>query len=356
MSDQKTKTTGHGNDMEAVERAKWLINAMMDEATAPELRSQITEWFESSSDWEAKGEALEEYMYSTLTSAEVPDSRTLRSKAEFMREVGIAPAAARTVTLRRRIFVRVVAAAAVLVSMAAGALLEEVLHDGLLSGGIAENVAAESEPENILVSTVAGIQKEIELEDGTKVWLNEESNVAYREHERYLEMQGKVWFDVAHDETSPFVVKTERMEILVHGTEFSVEQLEGSTVVKLIDGLLDVNLPSGKSARLYSGRQATLVWGTGELIVEPFGQTQDWRTEHVFINGKSVPEILRMTDNFYDVNIHFEAEDFTDAPEYSINLNKRQSLENVLQVLSIISNGFTFERLDDGSVRIICVK
>ena len=356
MSDQKTKKTGHGNDSEAVERAKWLINAMMDDATAPELRSQMTEWFESPEGWDAKGEALEEYMHSTLSPASVPDTRTLRSKAEFLREVGVAPAAARKVPLRRRIFVRVAAAAAVLVSMAAGAFLEEVFHDGLLRGGIAENVTVEPEPENILVTTVAGIQKEIELEDGTKVWMNEESNVAYREHERYLEMAGKVWFDVAHDETQPFVVKTERMEILVHGTEFTVEQFDGYTEVKLIDGLLDVTLPSGKSARLYSGRQATLVWGTDELTVEPFGETQDWRTEHIFINGKTMAEIFRMADNFYDTNIHFEESDFTDAPEYSINLNKRQSLENVLQVLSIISNGFTFERLDDGSVRIICVK
>ncbi len=34
---------------------------MMDDATAPDLRSRMTEWFTDPSGWDMKGEALEEY-------------------------------------------------------------------------------------------------------------------------------------------------------------------------------------------------------------------------------------------------------------------------------------------------------
>ncbi len=368
MDKHKTQIPEHGNDRKAVERAMKLFDAMTDDATAPELCSRMNEWFTDPSGWDAKGEALEEYMHSTLAPAPAPDKHTLRSKEEFLRRLGIipeipaAPVVAtfkhRARPLYHRAYFRMAAVAAILIAMVLGAFLDDMFHDGLFRG-VVENIIADNgtvQPEIVVVKTVEGIQKEINLADGTTVWVNEESNVKYRDGERRLAMQGKVWFDVAHDATSPFVVNTERLEILVHGTEFSVEQLENSTVVRLIDGLLDVKLPSGKEARLYSGRQATLVWGTDELLVEPFGDVQDWRTDHIFINGKTVPEILRMTDNFYDTDIHFEESDFPENEEYSINLNKRQSLENVLQVLSIISNGFTFHRQSDGSVTIICVK
>ena len=53
-----------------------------------------------------------------------------------------------------------------------------------------------------------------------------------------VNVTGEAYFDVAHDADKPFIVQTEGMRIVVHGTKFNVDAFPGSenTLVSLVEG------------------------------------------------------------------------------------------------------------------------
>lgn len=64
------------------------------------------------------------------------------------------------------------------------------------------------------------------LADGTSVWLSPRSKIkipnAFRGNSRTVELDGEGYFSVAKDPKHPFIVKTERFNVEVIGTEFNV--------------------------------------------------------------------------------------------------------------------------------------
>src|SRR5690606_35524383 len=78
-----------------------------------------------------------------------------------------------------------------------------------------------------------GVEKII-LNDGSLVWLRGESQVMYYEKQdegaRYTTFEGEALFEVAKDESHPFIVQCGDIKIKVLGTSFSlkttVEQVE----------------------------------------------------------------------------------------------------------------------------------
>ncbi len=66
----------------------------------------------------------------------------------------------------------------------------------------------------------------LRLEDGTQVWMQDGTELQYAvgagSEERIVRIDGEAYFDVAHDEAHPFVVKTENLSVRVLGTAFNV--------------------------------------------------------------------------------------------------------------------------------------
>lgn len=64
------------------------------------------------------------------------------------------------------------------------------------------------------------------LSDGTKVWLNSESELKYASEfvgeERRVYLTGEAYFEVAHNPNKPFFVEAKNLQIQVLGTSFGV--------------------------------------------------------------------------------------------------------------------------------------
>jgi transmembrane sensor len=96
------------------------------------------------------------------------------------------------------------------------------------------------------ISTGIGEQRQIALEDGTRVFLNTASriSVSYDEHERRVELkEGEVLFEVAKQPQRPFVVRAGDREIRALGTSFAVRRdASGHRVsVTLVEGSVSVS-------------------------------------------------------------------------------------------------------------------
>lgn len=109
------------------------------------------------------------------------------------------------------------------------------------------------------------------LSDGTKVWLNSESELTYPvsslENARNVYLKGEAYFEVARDEKHPFRVECEDSKITVLGTKFNVMAYkgQGNVVTTLVDGR--VRVATGRdSLMLTPGEQA--VSGTDGIDVK----------------------------------------------------------------------------------------
>lgn len=93
-------------------------------------------------------------------------------------------------------------------------------------------------------TTVAGQKSTITLADGTTIRLNSESSLVYPESFdgdiRSVQLVGEAFFDVAHDEKRPFIIKSGDLVTTVLGTSFNISAFP--------DEDIEVTVASGKVA------------------------------------------------------------------------------------------------------------
>jgi len=91
--------------------------------------------------------------------------------------------------------------------------------------------------------------KENELPDGTEIALNQFSSIKYPEKLdnkfRRVELKGDAFFKVERDETRPFIISTQNIEIEVLGTSFYVDSREGQSEIQVIVETGSVAMASG---------------------------------------------------------------------------------------------------------------
>ena len=81
-----------------------------------------------------------------------------------------------------------------------------------------------------------GSKSKVKLPDGSSVWLNAGSILRYSSdfniHHREVYLEGEGYFEVTHDEQSPFLVQTTTITIKVLGTTFNVKAYPEEAVVE----------------------------------------------------------------------------------------------------------------------------
>lgn len=118
-----------------------------------------------------------------------------------------------------------------------------------------------------IVSTKKGERKFLTFNDGTEVWLNNESELKVLKGfgliHRKMELKGEGYFSVAKNKNLPLTVKTKDIEVNVLGTVFNLSAYpEGnSTTTSLIEGkvMLKLNHSNGdKNIVLQPGDQVKI--------------------------------------------------------------------------------------------------
>jgi ferric-dicitrate binding protein FerR (iron transport regulator) len=98
------------------------------------------------------------------------------------------------------------------------------------------------------VTTKPGSKTQIQLPDGSKVWLNASSNLTYNKEFgktfREVELTGEAFFDVVKDPSHPFIIHTKVIDVKVLGTEFNVRSYpnDANTETSLIRGSVEVTV------------------------------------------------------------------------------------------------------------------
>jgi len=98
-----------------------------------------------------------------------------------------------------------------------------------------------------------GKRRQLNLADGTKVWLGPGSRLDYPVKftgtQRQVSLQGEAFFEVAHDAEHPFIIRTGKVSTAVLGTSFNISAYKNSKTVDvtLVTGKVAVELQTGSS-------------------------------------------------------------------------------------------------------------
>jgi len=124
-----------------------------------------------------------------------------------------------------------------------------ILYPGRNRQPLAPNpVQASIAPALNEVVTANGSRTHLTLPDGTKVWLNAGSRLAYDKNygngRREINLTGEAFFDVANNPRQPFIIHTPRMDVRVLGTSFNVKSYaaDKTTEATLVRGSIAVSI------------------------------------------------------------------------------------------------------------------
>ncbi|MFD2889061.1 FecR family protein [Chitinophaga cymbidii] len=202
------------------------------------------------------------------------------------------------------------------------------------------------------VSTPRGRHFQLELPDGTRVWLNALSSLKYpnvfNDGERSVTLQGEGYFDVAKDAAKPFRVKVNGQTIEVLGTGFNVQAYTSTIVTTLIEGAVSVNNGNSRTA-LKPGQQA--VSNDQSIQVRPADMQKAvaWKEGEFRFRSDDMSNIMDQLSHWYDIDVRYTGK----LPEkrYSGSISRHAKIEEVLEMLHVLT-GARFE-LKDAELTVI---
>ena len=148
-------------------------------------------------------------------------------------------------------------------------------------------------------STGIAQTREVTLGDGSRLTLAPQSavNVSFDDHQRQVTLvKGEVFFDVAHDASKPFEVRSDEAVIRVLGTAFDVAQRNAGLSVEVREGTVGVN----KQYRLGAGQRLWIDRRTGiatQSLVMP-GEVAGWIMGAQFFENASVAQVVEQLDRY----------------------------------------------------------
>lgn len=237
----------------------------------------------------------------------------------------------------------------------------------LLIGGAIYFIQAKNTLSNSVVwqsiSTPPGVKSQVQLPDGTIVWLNSETNLSYpssfTDGKRNVKLMGEAFFDVAKDVKHPFVVDLGKINIEVVGTKFDAINYEqdGQTEVVLASGKVKLfekhESKSWLVSEMQPGQQAIYIKAGNTISLKDVDveKYSSWIGGKLIFKDDSMDQIVRKLDRWFNVQIEI-ADPSIGGYIYTATFQN----ETIEQILSLIKRTSPVEytiipgkRLSDGS-------
>lgn len=214
-------------------------------------------------------------------------------------------------------------------------------------------------PWHRLITPVGGEYRLI-LSDGTKVWLNADSELAYpvnfSGNSREVRLKGEAYFEVSPNKTKPFRVCSDKFDVVVTGTAFnmSVYPEEQHHRVALVKG--GVNIMSGKQlvATLLPGKEIDYNVSDNHFRIDDadLEAITAWKDGLFLFREETLSSITRKLGRWY--NVEFKPEGCTEEKFYSGTIKRDETLENTLNILRL-TNEIDFKIGNNREIEVISI-
>lgn len=216
----------------------------------------------------------------------------------------------------------------------------------------------------VTINSQSGTITNLNLPDGSKVWLNAGSSISYPNYfdgdKRKVSLKGEAYFEVVKDMKKPMIVSLGDVNIRVYGTSFNVNAfpMEKSLKVTLVEGSVSLSSTVGKFGGkdeffITPGQTVDFSEDTKKLIVEnrdPYLYTA-WKDGLLIFRDVTFETVLTRLSRKFNIDIELK-----DQSMASIPMDATFKDENVDEILRLLSLGTPFiykygepEKLPDGT-------
>ena len=185
-----------------------------------------------------------------------------------------------------------------------------------------------------------GGENTVILADGTTVHLNAGSKLTYPVRfagkRRIVALEGEAYFDVAQDESHPFVVQTHLGEVMVLGTAFNVNAYTNARVcyTTLVRGKVQFSAPNVGTVTLQPGEQAIVSANGTEKRTVDLDEYIGWVNGVYNFKNRSLGEIMETFERWYDIQVYYETPDLRNIT-YSGSLKRYGTINSLLDALEL---------------------
>ena len=225
-----------------------------------------------------------------------------------------------------------------------------------------ERLSANKEAQNT-ITTKRGSKSKVQLPDGSEVWLNADSKITYKENfqgqNREVQLEGEAFFDVARDDSRPFIIHTPAIDVRVLGTAFNVRAYadERNTETSLIRGSVEITLVKSPDLKkiilkpndklIVNNELATVADRKDANTVAPLltlakikytakdtlAQETMWTSDKLVFDAEPIEDVALKLERWYDVKVTIADEALRKTP--FTGTFEGESLETVLEAMRL---------------------
>lgn len=197
------------------------------------------------------------------------------------------------------------------------------------------------------ISNPSGVRSQVELPDGSIVWLNSGTEISYNnpfsKNKREVELSGEAYFDVKSNPEIPFSVIAGQVSVQVLGTRFNVKcyQDEQNIEVSLEEGKINLATQQGKEQQLTElvpGMRAVYNVQSKKTLFsqeENIDKYSAWQKGKLVFDDTPFPQVVTTLKRWYSVNIDIMNDEIR---QYKLTTTfEDQAINQVIKLLELSS-------------------
>ena len=201
------------------------------------------------------------------------------------------------------------------------------------------------------VTTPRGGQYQLQLADGSQVWLNAASSItfptSFTGNERTVSITGEAYFEVSHNAAKPFHVIAHGVNVEVLGTHFNIMSYSDEENIKttLLEGSVKVSNDS-MSVKISPGQQAVLNNSSNDISIQnniDLEETVAWKNGKFIFHNADIKNIMHQLERWYNVSASFNTnvtkEEFEGIISRNVNLSQILAMLEKTGVVKVTIDG-----------------
>lgn len=177
------------------------------------------------------------------------------------------------------------------------------------------------------------------LADGSHMILNSETRVRFPNlftgAERKIFLSGEAYFNVARDESRPFLVETLGGTVRVLGTQFNVKAyMNQNTFATLVSGKVEV--VAGRDSIILNPGELCEIAANGQSLSVREADLMTvlaWKNGDFVFKNASLEQVMDELARWYDAEIVYDAAEFQ-GMKFHIYMDRAKTLEEALEIIS----------------------
>ncbi|HEY9195483.1 MAG TPA: FecR domain-containing protein [Mucilaginibacter sp.] len=202
-----------------------------------------------------------------------------------------------------------------------------------------------AQPAYNTIETPKGGQYQVDLPDGTRVWLNAGTSLRYPTNfvgaVRSVELTGEAYFEVAKNAHKPFKVISNNQVVEVLGTHFNISAYTDETSAKttLLAGSVKVSSTrASKSKLLKPGQQSDISYVNSSFSIQAVNTEEvvAWKNGYFLFNDEDLKSIMSRFARWYNVEVEYQGN--VDNLRFGGMVSRSKDLAQALKIIEQTGN------------------